>query len=232
MTARTRSTGMTLIETTVALALLALLSIGLVTSFRLGERVYGQVTRLDSSAWDTVAVQRFLRQALESAYPRHPHTGDPTTEFGLEGAPQELRFIAPMPQSAGAAGYYRYEVLVETTQASKNLIVRWTADRHHGGSWAAAQDSSGGSEVLIKGIAAVEWGYLQPPDPADGNLAAPRWLASWTSNPKLPSLVRLRVQFPRGDPRSWPELLVAPRIDADTSCRFDPVSQTCREVRS
>ncbi|TLY77022.1 MAG: hypothetical protein E6K49_09445, partial [Gammaproteobacteria bacterium] len=145
MTARTRSTGMTLIETTVALALLALLSIGLVTSFRLGERVYGQVTRLDSSARDTVAVQRFLRQTLESAYPAHPHAGDPAMGFGFEGAPGQLRFIAPMPQSAGAAGYYRYEVLVETTQASKNLIVRWMADRHRGGSSAGAQGFGGAS---------------------------------------------------------------------------------------
>lgn len=215
---------MTLIEAVVALALLALLSVGLVGAFRVGERTYSKITQLDASSWDIAVTQRFLHQAIESANPGSAGAGEAAAAFGFEGAPGRLRFLAPMPQSAGAAGNYRYEVLVESTSNSKNLIVRWIPDRGR------SVSTEGGSETLISGIADAEWSYLQPADDAQGRSA--RWVSDWTGQSKLPVLVRLRVTFPERDSRRWPEFLVAPRLDADTGCHFDSISQSCREAGS
>lgn len=213
---------MTLIEAVVALALLALLSVGLVSAFRVGERTYSKITQLDASSWDIAVTQRFLHQAIESAYPGSARPGEAASAFAFEGAPARLRFVAPMPQSAGAAGYYRYEVLVESTSHSKNLIVRWAPDRGR------SIPAQGGSEILISGITDAEWDYLQPPDDAQARPA--RWVSDWNAQSKLPALVRLQVTFPQHDTRRWPEFVVAPRLDADTGCQFDSISQSCREA--
>jgi general secretion pathway protein J len=221
---------MTLIEALVALTLMAILAVGLLTSFRTGGRVYQQVVRLDASAWDSVSVQRFLRQALENAYPLRPHAERLTTEYGLEGTDLNLKFLAPMPQSSGSAGHYRYEFVVETADGgSKNLLVRWSPAR---AAAAASGSGEGHSEVLLKGIDSLEWAYLETLDPATGTPVPPRWQPSWVAKANLPTLVRLRVQFPPGDRRSWPEFVVAPRITDDAGCQFDAISQVCRDDRS
>ena len=56
----------------------------------------------------------------------------------------------------------------------------------------------------------------------------PFWHETWIDRPAPPALVRIRVKFPAGDRRVWPELIVAPRISTDANCVFDVVSQMCR----
>lgn len=225
-----RSGGMTLIEALVALALMAILSVGLLTTFRIGGRVYSQVSRRETNARDLVSVQRFLRQTLESAYPLQPHPGRLTTEWGLDGSEQHLTFIAPMPESAGAAGHYRYELMIDTTdKGTRNLLVRWSSVR---GALSADPSTEHNSEVLLEGIDSLQWSYLETLDPQSGQPVAPRWLASWGARARLPTLVRLQVKFPAGDARTWPDFLVAPRITDDAGCEFDAISQVCRDNHS
>jgi general secretion pathway protein J len=222
--------GMTLIEALVALALMAILAVGILTTFRIGGRVYNQVTRLDASARDTVSVQQFLTRTLESAYPLHPHPGRLTTEYGLEGTEQTLKFLAPMPQSSGSAGHYRYELSVEPAEgSSSNLLVRWSLAR---GRSSAGPIDGRNAEVLLEKIDSLEWSYLETVDPTSGLSVSPRWLPTWMATARLPTLVRLRVRFPPGDARSWPEFVAAPRITDDAGCEFDAISQLCRDDRS
>jgi len=84
---------MTLIETTVALALLALLSIGLVTSSGSASASTAVTRRFIGVG--TVAVQRFLRQTSSPLIRVIRNAGDPTTEFGLEGAPRSCTSCPP-----------------------------------------------------------------------------------------------------------------------------------------
>mgnify|MGYP006214980911 CR=1 FL=1 len=58
------------------------------------------------------------------------------------------------------------------------------------------------------------------------------WLDSWRGKQPLPKLVRLRIGFPAGDARRWPELIVSPRITDDANCAFDVVAQRCRSGAS
>ena len=56
--------------------------------------------------------------------------------------------------------------------------------------------------VVIDCIGVIEGG-----DAAD-------WQRVWRDRTRLPALVRLAIDFPDGDRRFWPDLVVAPRIDA------------------
>jgi general secretion pathway protein J len=230
---RRASLGMTLIEVMVALVLLSLLSMGIVTSFRLGERTYRQVIATELADQDVVTAQNFLRHILESTYPFRQPSGSRVIAFGLEGSATELLVTAPAPESSGARGHYRYDLLVQSdSQGSKSLRVRWVLDRN--GTLALSSSSSGGEsheETLLAGIESLEWAYLGPEGSTVTQFAAPsRWFSTWNGNKNPPLLVRLKVTFPAGDRRHWPELLIDTRVTDDSGCEFDMVSQSCRET--
>lgn len=226
------SLGMTLIEVMVALALLSLLSLGVLTAFRLGERSWHQISAVATSDRDVVSAQRFLRQILESSHPFRQPSESRIATFGLEGSATHLWVTAPMPQASGLGGHYRYELIEETgDRGLKRLRVRWWLDRN--GSLALANTSVTGDpheEVLLDAVESIAWSYLPPADP--NSLDVPmgeRWRSSWTGSLKPPALVRLQVSFPSGDRRRWPDLIVDPHVTDDSDCQFDVVSQACRE---
>ena len=55
---------------------------------------------------------------------------------------------------------------------------------------------------LLRGVQGVEASYWP-------HGTTPRWLPSW-NQAALPALVRLRIVFPPGDRRRWPDMVVAP----------------------
>ncbi len=209
----TRQRGMTLIEALVALALLSLLSAGLISSFQLGQLTYRQVVRFDRSNADIAITHRFVRRVLESAYPFEPEQ-EARDRAGLQGTAESLEVTAPASLADGGTGNRRYELRVESTGGTKNLVVSSRLDRN-----GVSGPTSVPSEVLLANVESVEWAYAERPS---------EWLNEWVSR-RPPSLVRLQVKFPDGDPRQWPDLLVTPRITDDSNCQFDVVSQSCRE---
>jgi general secretion pathway protein J len=72
---------------------------------------------------------------------------------------------------------------------------------------------------VLRHVRAVAIAYL----PAQGG-----WRDGWNNQSALPALIRIRVTFPPGDARVWPELFVAPRISADGDCTYDPQTKLCR----
>jgi general secretion pathway protein J len=224
---------MTLVEVMVALTLLALLSVGIVTAFRLGERTYRTLTVAVVADRDLLTTQRFLRQILESTYPFQQPAAARVVAFGLEGSATQLAVTAPMPDSDGARGNYRYVLELQPDGRGLNrLRVRWSLDRK--GTSAGSSTASAGDpheEVLLEGIRSIDWAYLKRAESnAPGVGDERQWLSEWTGSKRPPALIRLRVVFPAGDRRHWPELLVVPRVTDDSNCQFDVVSQACREA--
>ena len=78
---------------------------------------------------------------------------------------------------------------------------------------------------LVSGAAALTIGYfgVGPPDNER------RWRGFWIDRPAAPELVRVRVSFPPGDPRRWPDLIVRPLATVNSACRIDAVTGTCRQ---
>jgi hypothetical protein len=212
---------MTLIEVLVALALLSMLSVGLVTAFRTGHRGYERILEMDRAFADVVTAQRFLRSALESAYPFQPDKVFAQPPRGIEGTADRLSLTAEIAVDNAAAGYRRYTFAVVTRGGGRSdLVATSSVDRNGVNEEASVPDHP---DTVVAGVESVEWGYYDASEGTGG------WRSSWSER-KPPALVRLRVAFPRGDSRVWPELIVAPRITDDANCQFDVVAQACREV--
>lgn len=221
---RSAARGMTLIEVLVALALLSLLSVGLTTAFRTGHRGYERILKMDRAFTDVVTAQRFLRGAMESAYPFQPDAASAQPPRGIEGTSDRVSITAVQGYGQAAAGYRRYTFALVTNEGGRSdLVATSRVDRN--GAEEADTSAKSRPETIVSGVAGVEWGYFDA-TPVTGG-----WRSSWSER-RPPALVRVRVSFPRGDSRVWPDLIVAPRVTDDANCQFDVVAQACREVGS
>jgi general secretion pathway protein J len=213
--------GFTLIEMMVALALVALMSVGMLQAYRFSQRALLQTTRVDAAAHDIAATQRLFRRLIEQGYPFEASAATVKPAQGLEGDAVHVTLSAPAPAAEGSVGFYRYEF----RESAGRLEVSWTVDRNGPG------DSQGGAsprrEALLEGVQSISIAYLELVEHGNGQIE-PNWRDEWVDKRALPSLVRIRVTFKPGDSRHWPELIVAPRISADANCVFDVVSQMCR----
>jgi general secretion pathway protein J len=119
------------------------------------------------------------------------------------GSAQSLRLFAPAPGSMGGSSCTAQLLTVHRDGKLQRLRLS-IGDTH---------------SDLVRGARAVALAYL----PRDGD-----WRDDWAGEPVLPVLVRVRVAFPPGDTRVWPELFIAPRISAGADCTYDPATKSCR----
>ena len=78
--------------------------------------------------------------------------------------------------------------------------------------------------VLLHNVQQLDiayYGVVQPDK-------TPSWHDQWQQRPTLPLLMRVRVQFPPDDGRSWPELLIKPFATVDSMCVLTVMTGKCR----
>jgi hypothetical protein len=61
------------------------------------------------------------------------------------------------------------------------------------------------SRILLRGIKSLEIGYFGDPE-GRGELD---WYETWDDE-DVPNIIRMRIAFPEGQNRFWPELVAAP----------------------
>ncbi len=206
------SAGFTLVETLASLAILAMLSLMLVLGAQFGRRT---LTRADGGQGAAVeAAQTLLRSRLQRTFPYgHPNSGFPTVDFN--GAADRIQFYAPPPDSVGPDALQHYAL---SLTPGGDLRLSMVSD--------LANDQAQPTRTipLLSGVASVEFAYfgLATPD------VQPRWRAVWRNQANLPRLVRVRVGFPPGDRRLWPDLIVAPAATLDSQCQIEVNTGQCR----
>jgi general secretion pathway protein J len=203
--------GFTLLEMTMVLLLLGLMSTIVFGALRFGARAYRHTVAVDDANWQLCMAQRFLRTLLGSALPLDPERFG-RQHFGLEGTQRRLSFTV-----ASTLQRYTFELTAANSTAAANLIVRWQRD-HDARAPALITE---GSEVLVDNVAGIAWSYAAA---GCGAGTAIRWQPTWQARRELPALVRLQITFAERDPRQWPELVVAPRITDDTLSWIDAVN--------
>ena len=207
-----RAAGFTLVETLASLAVVAMLSLMLMAGAQASRR---QLSRLESvnSIESIETAQRVLRSSLRQAFPYTQFEGPkPSVAFG--GVADSLDFLAPPPAATAPDGLQNYKLRLEP---NGELALFWVMDL------ATNPERSQKRVTLLQGVSSVDLAYFGA-DPRDG---APHWQNRWQERLSLPKLVRVRVSFPVGDQRLWPELIVRTGTTLDSGCVIDPATHEC-----
>jgi general secretion pathway protein J len=203
--------GFTLIELLVTVTLLSFLALLLFGGLRFGVRAWEGAQAHGESTDDLRIVQNLLRRTLEQAYPRYDASDPIHPVVDFRGQADWVTFLAPAPQSAGESGRSRITLAALREGGDMRLVIRGEPELAAGGEGAW-------SSSLLRNLAAARFSYF----------AGDHWRSDWTDAGTMPSLVRLHIEFRRGDGRVWPDLVVAPRIEEDVGCIYDVTTQHCQ----
>jgi general secretion pathway protein J len=214
--------GFTLIEVLVAITLLGMIVAMLSGGIRLAAHTW------ETGAENSEAIQQIelshqvIRRLLSQAYPLVDPDEIPDftgasrpadiseipngRPIEFQGGRESMTFAGLMPSHLGG-GFHQFELRVDNDGGGggggdASLVLRWRR--------LSDDDDEIGETILIEQIAAASFTYFGPIEGA----TATEWQPVWDKRSVLPALVRLAVVFLPGDRRSWPDLVVAPRIDA------------------
>ena len=207
--------GFSLVEMLVALVLLGLAALLMAQGFASGRRLWTDQERRVVAGEAVESAQSLVRDRIERLRPVTRMAGlAPYAD--LDGAPDRLEFLSIPPDAERPAPLRRYRLAL----SDHGDLVLGSAAR-------ASTDQAGepyADQALVKGTQSLDIDYFGPARPGD----APGWQRDWTRRASPPQLVRIRVTFPAGDRRTWPELIVAPAASLDTLCAVDPATGGCR----
>jgi general secretion pathway protein J len=195
MRIRTVQQGFTLLELLVTLVVLGLLMVTLTEGLRIGLQAWALEGRIGGRASGLETADRALRQLIGQAWPGEPRSQDD----GFTGTPHAVSFTTTLPEGLGAPFTHQAKVTLMVA-AGHRLELQWSP---HYRRW-IVQPPPPSAVVLLDGVQQLDLGFWQPALPPQQG----RWLTVWTS-PTLPPLVRVRIVFPPGDARHWPDIVVA-----------------------
>ena len=184
-----RDGGFTLLELLVALVVLGFILAGLAQGTQFGLLAAGSQARTVAERGDMDAVDRALTRLIQGMDPGR--AGGPAA---LRGTASSLAFTSTLPDAA-ALPSRRADILL-ASQGGR-LILR-AVPRLPG----PAPGAPPAETELLRGIERLEVSYwIGGPQPG--------WATVWTGR-GLPGLIRLRLVFPAGDRRHWPDIVAAP----------------------
>ena len=211
--------GFTLVELLVALSLSSLITVALFASLRFGILAWGRGAAHVEGMEHITFAQGFLRRSIADAYPLFSSGGANRGEVAFEGTRTSLRFLAASPIALGGAGRSWFTLSLDQNVPRADLILISQPELAD-----PQLPSTRLQKALISDVARFEVAYFGRS--RSGKIA--QWHDRWSGEAALPELVRVRIEFPAGDARLWPELLVRPHITADVGCSYEPLTKRCR----
>jgi len=208
-----RLDGFTLIELTVALVLLALMSAVLFGSLGLaGTSVDRGEAKADATSGMRLA-HAFLRANLEE---QHPLRMRKINEFPLlfSGDREELRYAAALPPRVASGGIWFYRLAVLRDDARAPLVLERSIPDLN--SLQAPELREPERSILAQDIASLKISYFGR-DPGANQANTPTWRDRWEDTQRLPLLIRIDIEPKQGSP--WPPLIVSPREAPEAGCR-------------
>jgi general secretion pathway protein J len=191
-----RESGFTLLEVLVTLVVLGLLMVTLTQGTRVALRAWAMDGNMAQRVNGLETTDRALRQLIERALPQDLRSND----GGLVGDAHTLSFATILPEGYGARSTHEADVSLRVS-SDHRLELLW---RPHYSRW-IVQPPAPSVIPLVDGVERLDVGYLEPGSQG-------RWSAAWPKR-ALPPLVRLRIVFPAGDERHWPDIVIAPMRD-------------------
>ncbi len=197
--------GFTLLEVLGALALFALLLVGVYSGVRTATHAVrsgeASIERLDQVR----SAQQFLRRELAQARAvalSHTDKGDP---LFFSGDAHELRFVAPLPGYLGKLGPQLQQFkLVSNGKGGSRLEASFAMMPPDG----SAPRPLGEPEVLVDNIRSGSFSYRAP----DTQQGPGDWRDHWDGTRSMPRIVRVALVL--DGTTNWPQLDAPLRVDA------------------
>lgn len=215
----TSTAGFTLAETLVGLALLGMMAALLLA----GLHIAGVVVMRDRAKGEgldqVVGAQRMIARVIERLRPVM-RMDALTPMIDARGDPGVFTFIAPALMKDGPTALQRYRLM----RAPTGDILLYSASLRHADLDLSATGMRGWQALpILSGASALSIAYFG----SEAGSARRHWQDRWWNRGQPPELVRIRIEFPPGDTRRWPDLVVRPRAVLDAPCRPDPLTGGC-----
>jgi len=214
--------GFTLLELTIALVLMALLSAMMFGSLSFAGRSWDGGEAKAAQVSEMRQAEQFLRGQLASQYPLRARK---VVEFPLffVGAVDEIRYAAALPSRVAEGGVYFFRLAVASEGDKSRLVQERVIPDPDTTGDVDFRDAE--RAVLAENVRELKIGYYgRDANAADGD--APTWRDRWEDHQHLPLLVRIDVTLRSGSP--WPQLVIEPRHAPEVGCRaWDQARSRC-----
>ncbi|GAB4373021.1 MAG: hypothetical protein Kow00128_22240 [Deltaproteobacteria bacterium] len=191
-----RRAGFTLLETIVALSIVALIAAAITTALRLAS---GSIERGEEETRETARLRAgigILERTIRSA-DRAPLPGPDGPAPYFLGEPGRVRFLGALPVSAGEGGCFRLLSFgeAENGDPAPGLAVAEASPFRLDGAF--GWEGRDGSAILLPGASEVAFSYSPGPSP-EGRW---EWADRWDSREEggLPAAVRVSFTLRRGE---------------------------------
>lgn len=216
---RSAEHGFTLIELLVGLAILGLIASMLLAGIGMTGLMASR-TRAEGADLDGVAAAQMVLRGDLSRLRSITQPGSSPPAIDAEGDRSFFAFVGPASDRAAPDALYRYRLTLTATgdvmlYAANILDDRAEVDEGRLTGWTPQR--------LLRGAATLSINYFG----GDAVNGGRRWQNFWAQHAQPPDLVRVRVTFPSGDRRQWPDLVVRPRATVNGLCRIDVFSGRC-----
>jgi general secretion pathway protein J len=186
--------GFTLLELLVALVICGFVLTSLAEGTRFGLLSWSIETRLTRGNDDLEIADGIVRHLIEGM-----DAGGGIDPAQMSGGEDRFECVSTLPNADGPVPVRRIAGELRVTDDHR-LVLKWRPYSRalYSGSRPATTETE-----LVRGLARIKvfyWGQ-------GGN-----WINAWHSD-SLPVLVRVRLQFPDGDSRHWPDIVAAPDLD-------------------
>ncbi len=204
-----RAAGFTLLEVLGAMALLALLLLGVYSGVRSTTHTVQAGTAKIEQLDEVRSAQQFLRRELAQAMAQAISRDDNGDNIYFVGSENEMRFVAPLPGYLGKMGPQLIQIkLVPGDKGEGKRLEASLAVLPPDGS---APKPLGDPQVLVEGITGGGFSYRginEQGQPMD-------WQGDWKYTNNMPSVVTIKLVLEHG--REWPLLSAPLRVSAAAS---------------
>lgn len=196
--------GFTLLEVLAAMALLALLLLGVYSGVRSATHTV-QAGSVKIEQLDEIrSAQDFLRRELAQAMAQSMAQDSNGNGIFFVGGADTMRFVAPLPGYLGRMGPQLIELKLVQGDHGKQLVASLAVLPPDG----STPKPLGDPQVLVSGVIDGSFDYRgvnQQGQPMD-------WQNDWNAPATMPNLVTIKLALDQG--RSWPMLSVPLRVNA------------------
>lgn len=202
-----KASGFTLLETLLAVLLLALLIAGAyggitasVKSMHAGERAIERVDRVRTAS-------EFLRRQISRTLPL-AYAQTENDRYVFQGSADSMRFVAPMPGYLSHGGPYVQTLELVPVQGGMQLV--FTSAMLNGFDLQKPKSDETPPVVLLDHIRAGKFEYRALDE--QGQLS--NWSSNWDEPSQTPLMVQIALDLDNAGQVNWPTLAVPLMLDA------------------